>query len=201
MIEKFLINFPIFKVRFDEHDSLKNSLVEKIYKTNDSDWYNNKNNFNDRIDKTDWPIADDFTREWVKELIVPMYTQFNLFAHKMGYKNVVINKIWYQRYVNNNIHNWHIHGDNYSGVYYLELPENNKTSLTQFLYPDSLQESFCINAQEGDILFFPAFLIHRAPALQADKNKTIISWNLNFNSIGDSYTHDRERVEILNGNK
>lgn len=201
MIEKFLINFPIFKVRFDEHDLLKNSLVEKIYKTNDSDWYNNKNNFNDRIDKTDWPIADDFTREWVKELIMPMYNQFNLFAHKMGYKNVVINKIWYQRYVNNNIHNWHIHGDNYSGVYYLELPENNKTSLTQFLYPDSLQESFCINAQEGDILFFPAFLIHRAPALQADKNKTIISWNLNFNSIGDGYTHDRERVEILNGNK
>ena len=119
-----------------------------------------------------------------------------VFAQKNVYNKLTINNLWFQRYKKNSIHNWHVHGDNYTGVYYLELPKDNVSCLTEFLYPDNLEKSFSIDANEGDIIFFPSFLIHRAPSLQSKKTKTIISWNCNFNEIQSKYTYDRKNTKI-----
>tara|TARA_A100001201_G_scaffold58266_1_gene56051 strand:+ start:102 stop:707 length:606 start_codon:yes stop_codon:yes gene_type:complete len=197
IFEKYLINFPILKNKFKNHSLIQKDLLKLLSQSKDSSLYNDKDSFNDRFKKTDWPDAGCFDRPWVTKIFP--YLQFNLneFAKYLGYKEVMLNKIWYQQYENNNIHNWHIHGDNFSGVYYLSMPKKNKTAFTQFIYPDNLEKSFLIEAEEGDLIFFPSFLIHRAPALQASTDKIIISWNLNANSIQDKFTNDREKVEIL----
>ena len=37
--------------------------------------------------------------------------------------------------------------------------------------------------KEGDMVFFPSFIIHRSPRKSNTKNKTIISWNIDFEYI------------------
>tara|TARA_R110000765_G_scaffold12836_4_gene39262 strand:+ start:915 stop:1505 length:591 start_codon:yes stop_codon:yes gene_type:complete len=196
MIKQLRVNFPLFKSKFIDHEKIKNSVKEKIIQSD----FNSENILKDTIEKFDWKIADNFERAWVKEIIPSMYNQLNLFANKMGFKEVIIEKIWFQQYKKNSLHDWHVHGNNYTGVYYLELPENDITSLTQFLYPDNLKNGFCIDAKEGDILFFPSFLIHRAPYLQSSKKKIVVSWNCNFNGINEEFLKEIENLNFIEFN-
>jgi hypothetical protein len=193
MIKELKIKFPIFKTKFFEHEKLKESLIKKI---NESSFIDENYN-GDRINKFDWKISKNFNREWVKEIINPFYTQLNIFAKKMGYKRLIITDIWFQKYEKNSLHNWHVHGSNYTGVYYLKLPKDHKSTLTQFLMPDNLKERFSIEANEGDILFFPSFLIHRAPPLKSTKNKIIVSWNCEFTSPDEKYTQEEENIKVI----
>ena len=63
MIKAFEVSCPILKDVFPEHKTLKNSLYDKIKNTKDVGWFNHKDGYNDRIHRTDWPIADNFKRE------------------------------------------------------------------------------------------------------------------------------------------
>tara|TARA_Y100000004_G_C8808578_1_gene366592 strand:+ start:46 stop:633 length:588 start_codon:yes stop_codon:yes gene_type:complete len=193
MINEFKVKFPIYKTKFLEHENLKKSLIEKINISN----FEDKNYNDDSIDKFDWKISKDFERDWVKEIIVPIYSQLNIFAKKMGYKKVIINQIWFQKYKKNSVHNWHVHGDNYTGVYYLKLPTNHMSCYTQFLHPDNLNGRFSFKINEGEILFFPSFLIHRAPPLQSEDSKIIISWNCFFDGINEKYIQDKENIQFI----
>ena len=48
----------------------------------------------------------------------------------LGYEHYVIDAIWYQQYLEGDTHGWHTHGKTYSGVYYLEFPdESSRTEL------------------------------------------------------------------------
>lgn len=78
---------------------------------------------------------------------------------------------WFQQYFQNSSFGWHQHGGHWAVVYYLELPEMSES--TEFL-------NFDINLQEGDLIFFPTFLVHRSPIIKSDKRKTIIATNLDF---------------------
>ena len=47
----------------------------------------------------------------------------------------------------------------------------------------NINKKITIDAKEGDIVIFPSFIIHRAPKVQSDTRKTIVSFNLEFNLI------------------
>ena len=81
------------------------------------------------------------------------------------------------------MHNWHIHGENYTGVYYLELPDD--TPKTELI--DQYDKKITVKANEGDIVIFPSFIIHRGPKVLNDSRKTIISFNLEFEDIEFEY--------------
>ena len=91
--------------------------------------------------------------------------------------------MWYQQYTKNNTHGWHIHGENYTGVYYLEFPKGS--SKTELIDQYNIRKKITVNAKEGDIVIFPSFIIHRAPKIINDIRKTIISFNLQFNLINE----------------
>jgi hypothetical protein len=101
------------------------------------------------------------------------------------YKKAIIDKIWFQQYVNGNTHGWHTHGNNFTGVYYLELP--NDAPKTQLVNPFSQTEIFEPDVKEGKIIIFPSYVIHRAP-LVSNQNlrKTIISFNVDFENINEN---------------
>ena len=82
----------------------------------------------------------------------------------------------FQQYEKNSKHGWHIHGRNYTGVYYLQFDGTAKTQVWN-------NEIMNLNCEEGDIVMFPSFMIHRAPPVQNDKTKTIISFNIEFKDI------------------
>ena len=81
--------------------------------------------------------------------------------------------MWYQQYLEGDTHGWHIHGQHYTGVYYLEFPEGS--SKTEICSPFSLNKKQ-IDVKEGDFIVFPAHFIHRGLPNKTMR-KTIVSFN------------------------
>ena len=52
-------------------------------------------------------------------------------------KNVQLNDVWYQQYLEGDSHGWHVHSDHFTGVYYLEYPRG--CSKTEICSPYSLK--------------------------------------------------------------
>ena len=87
--------------------------------------------------------------------------------------------IWFQQYLEDGGHGWHIHGQHYTGVYYLEYSDG--CGKTEICSPYNLKR-MQIDVKEGDMIIFPAHWIHRGTA-NGKNRKTIISFN--FDIIAD----------------
>jgi len=83
-----------------------------------------------------------------------------------------INKYWFQQYFKGSDFNWHGHDQHWACVYYVELPD--PTEATEFL---NFRQ---FDIKEGDVIFFPTFLVHRSPMIKSDFRKTIIATNFKF---------------------
>lgn len=79
---------------------------------------------------------------------------------------------WFQQYFQNSDFGWHQHNGHWACVYYLELPEMSEA--TEFLNYGQF------NVKEGDVIFFPTFLVHRSPIIKSNQRKTIIATNVEF---------------------
>jgi len=97
----------------------------------------------------------------------------------LNYKFNIMN-MWYHQYTEYEIDgiSWHNHwpGSQWSAVYFVEVPVNK---FTEFLNPET-QETINVSAQDGDMVIFPSWMLHRAPKLETG-NKTIIAWNMDIN--------------------
>ena len=127
---------------------------------------------------TDWSQSEDLSRPWTQLLYPFLKNHFNQCAIKLNYQTFKMHNLWFQQYKKGDTHGWHVHGNNYTGVYYLELPE--KATKTELINQFSQNEKITIDAIEGQIVIFPSFIIHRAPRIIEDVRKTIISFNIDF---------------------
>jgi hypothetical protein len=96
-------------------------------------------------------------------------------AVALGYQKACIDEFWFQQYVNGDSHGWHTHGSNFTGVYYLELDAGSPR--TEIIEPARQNKKIVVDVNEGDVLMFPSYTIHRAPVIQNDVRKTIVSFN------------------------
>lgn len=131
------------------------------------------------ITRTDWQYGKDFSRPWVQYFLP--YLKQHLHQHLKPFDDFLIADIWFQQYDNQSQHGWHTHSHNFTGVYYVQLPPNVQTELIQ---PYS-NKIISLPVQQGDIVYFPSTVIHRAPPAS---NKTIISFNF------DAFYHYRNVV-------
>ena len=172
MIETILVPIKHFyaKARFNLHDQLRNVLLEQIEQTPDD-------GTNPNITKVDWAYGLNSDREWYKTIKPHIEFYMNEMGKPAWYKEATVHDLWVQQYTKNDVHTWHVHGQQFVGVYYLEFDAT--TPKTQFVEPIS-GNIYTIDVTEGDIIIFPSSLIHRAPVMQSDSRKTIISWNFNY---------------------
>ena len=133
---------------------------------------------------TDWSQSEDLSRPWTQLLYPFLKNHFNQCAVKLNYQTFKMHNLWFQQYEKGETHGWHIHGSNYTGVYYLELPA--KATKTELINQFSQKEKITIDATEGQIVIFPSFIIHRSPRIIEDVRKTIISFNIDFLLIQSS---------------
>jgi hypothetical protein len=131
--------------------------------------------YNDSVNKLDWSRARDFSRPWVKLLKPHIEDYLNKLAVALGYQSSIIDELWFQQYVNGDSHGWHTHGSNFTGVYYLELANNSPK--TEIIEPSKQNKKIVLDVNEGDIVMFPSYTIHRAPVIINDTRKTIVSFN------------------------
>jgi hypothetical protein len=173
-------NFPILIGKFNKHHKIKKNLLNLLKETNSETLKSIDNYYSDKISRLDWYDKTNWERKWVKYIINDLINHFKNQIKKINLLDVVINALWFQQYNKTDIHSWHVHGENYTGVYYVEFDE--KCPATQLIDPIT-NKLIKIKIKEGDIIMFPSFVIHRAPLLKEDTRKTIISFNLTFNNI------------------
>lgn len=131
--------------------------------------------YTDKVTNLDWSLAADFSRPWVQYFKPNLDVLLNDVVNSCGYKQCIIKDIWFQQYQISDTHGWHIHGHNFTGVYYLDLPTD--APKTQIVNPFNQEQILIPEVVEGDILIFPSYVIHRAPKIKENINKTIISFN------------------------
>tara|TARA_A100001015_G_C14619694_1_gene567463 strand:+ start:91 stop:645 length:555 start_codon:yes stop_codon:yes gene_type:complete len=166
----------ISKMAFEKHKDINEALLYLINKSPAEE--NINNNFNrTQIDRVDFNLSDNFERPWVKFLIEDLQDHFSKAIDEMGYRSYVIRKLWFQQYYKSGTHGWHIHHNNYTGVYFLEFKNSPATELIEQY---EQKNKFKLDVKEGDIILFPSFIVHKAPENKGDR-KTIISFNIDFN--------------------
>ena len=129
------------------------------------------------VSKSDWLVQGQFDRPYLdyfyKDVASPI--MINL-AQKFKAVNWRIGNGWYQQYRKGAYHKYHNHiNTNFTNVFYLELPDSNY----QTIIKDGNGKLISFKAKEGDLITFPAHLLHKSKP-NGVKRKTIISFNSNF---------------------
>ena len=185
MIKEYKIKSLILKQKFKNHKKFKKQILKHWEEGPDKEWAYRDDYYDDKLCKSDWPQAANWERPWIKYAAPSILQHLKIFAEHLGYQDIKLHKLWYQQYAFKDLHNWHIHDGSYSGVYYVELDKKSPT--TEFLCADDPKKSFIIEVEEGDMVFFPCFLMHRSGTNQGKKRKSIISWNTDFYNIQKQY--------------
>ena len=109
---------------------MKDTLLSMINNSYNDNLNVKDDYYGDEVHRLDWSKNLDYDREWIKYIKPRLQEHFEICANDLNYEGCMIKGMWYQQYVKNNTHAQHIHGDNYTGVYYLEHPEGSpKTEL------------------------------------------------------------------------
>ena len=178
-MKKILLKDFIFQGRVKDHELIRDELLSEIDKT-ESTTITRKPGSIDSVSRLDWDWAGDNERDWIQLFEKHFYSSIDEFLSMTPYKSIELTEMWFQQYVKCDMHNWHTHGEQYTGVYYLEFPEGSSRTELVFPYDHSHHR---IPVTEGDIIFFPAHVAHRGTTNFSDR-KTIISFNF---SIGNDY--------------
>jgi hypothetical protein len=168
---------PIVINSFNNFKSVKDNVLYLIEKEKNFKKEYIKN-LEVNISKSDYHDLQNFNRKWVVSLEQEISQNLMTLCLNLNFFGFKISGIWFQQYYENSEHGWHIHqGANYSGVFYLEMPEDGPK--TEFLNT-STNERFFLNMNEGDIAIFPSFALHRSPKNKSKNRKTIVSFNVDF---------------------
>jgi hypothetical protein len=188
-MKKILLKDFIFQGRVKDHDLIRDKLLSEIEKTNHTVIERSPGSI-DSISKLDWNWATDTDRSWTSLFEKYFCDAIDDFLSVTPYLSIELKEMWFQQYVKCDMHNWHTHGEQYTGVYYLEFPKGSSKTELVFPYDHSKHQ---IPVEEGDIIFFPAHVAHRGTTNFTDR-KTIISFNF---SIGNDY-EDILDFKVLN---
>ncbi|AXQ70555.1 2OG-Fe(II) oxygenase [Synechococcus phage S-T4] len=181
-----MIENKIWKYSLKNHKHIKETLLKEIEDI-DPNSLDKSTDEGSSIYKTDF-----FTRVNLPTKETPKYfsyyedniTDFYDHLHKLYYiPSLRIDNFWFQQYVQNDYHDWHIHPwSSLSYVYYVEL--DDPAYVTEF-FDTKTKKKYQPKAEEGDIIVFDSYLPHRAPKIKSSTRKTIISSNLSFNPCLD----------------
>jgi hypothetical protein len=147
-----------------------------------------------RITKYDYLMVDTVTnRPWVDFVTPKIMNVLSTMPNQLGWHLPEINSIWFQQYNTKDHHQWHPHcGCNWAGIYFLETPI--ESHITEYIEPFT-QKLFSFTAEEGDIVIFPAQLIHRSAAFLSANRKTVIAFN--FDQMHPNIMKKIEEEQLL----
>ena len=175
-MKKIKFNDCICHTKLKGHSEIKDLILSEIDNTDDEVLKTVSSYYSDNISKLDWSKAENFERSWTKILLPNFFETMDEVIGSMAYKGIRLVSMWYQQYSVGGTHGWHIHGQHFTGVYYLEHPEG--CSKTEICSPFDLK-SQTVDIVEGDCIVFPAHWIHRGQPNTGNR-KTIVSFNFDL---------------------
>ena len=197
-MKKIQINDCIVHDKIKEHLDIRDSILSEINKSSDGNLEQLDSFYTDSISKLDWNNSANLERPWLKIFLPVFLKNLQEPIASIGYAKAVIKNVWYQQYLEGDTHGWHIHGEHFTGVYYLEFPEG--CSQTEIVSPYDFKVKK-IDVVEGDFIVFPAHCIHRGLP-NTKKRKTIISYNFSIDGspIEGRNSLDLNKIKKLNPN-
>ena len=182
---KSKIDCPYVIGKFEKHEELKDLVLAAI---NEQKEFEHLIETEDSVDITrcDWTTSRwDYNRKWFQLLQPYWHDHMTSVSKELGYEFFKLKEIWFQQYEQSSHHGWHVHGSNWTNVYYLELPTDSPK--TEYISPYTQTDIHTFDIKEGDILTFPSLVIHRAPINLSKGRKTIISWNMDTELVPKLY--------------
>ena len=129
----------------------------------------------------DLSLRSDYKPGYRKILHDTVHPYLKEYARTLGMGVDRYSPQWFQQYTTGTSFGWHQHNMHFAYIYYLELPDPDES--TEFLQYGRF------NVQEGDLLVFPSWFVHRSADIKSDKRKTILAGNVEFKV-------DRELIKI-----
>tara|TARA_B100000085_G_C18339477_1_gene429696 strand:+ start:102 stop:674 length:573 start_codon:yes stop_codon:yes gene_type:complete len=188
MMDKIaLFSTNIWKVNVEEWKNVKNDILDLI--PNISDNYSSAGRSANQF-KQYKPFYTDYFdldseqlseyRNKFLDLVSPYIKKFAKLTPKQRISS--IRHVWCQKYGKLSHHRVHDHGSvGYSAVFYASVDESSGSG-TYFIssYIDEYGErpEFKIKVKEGDLVFFPSYLLHGSPLNESNKERIIISFNM-----------------------
>lgn len=164
----------IFIHKVDNFKNHKSKIIDLINKTPS----NSLNETDAQIIDSDWNLSDNNSKyyfPYLKENILNNF--FKDFLKNKKFKNIEVNKIWFQVYSKDDYHGLHTHPHcHFTNIIYVNLPNQN----TQTKVYDFNGSIINLELNEGDILTIPAFFKHESPKNNFYDKKIIISFNTNI---------------------
>jgi len=164
------INTPIFILTVPEHNRYKDQLLKLIDEMPNLPF--------EGVTKTDWPLPQSFKRKYLELFYAKVIrSSMNKLQDHFKAGKWYIGNAWFQQYDKDSYHQWHNHtSTNWTNSYFLELPDAQfKTEIK------NENEILEYEIKEGQLLCFPAYLLHRSKP-NGNKRKTVIAFNSNFGS-------------------
>ena len=141
--------------------------------------------FNDKIpsEKHDNLTYSDYGMGKSYPEFVDMLEPYLKIFHDTVFKYQKINGPWCQKQLSGDYHPTHDHGSvGYSAVFYAKMnPDVHSGTdfVSPFPYPiDGGVQSRSFKTNEGDLVFFPAHLLHSSIPHKSDEERIIFSFNL-----------------------
>lgn len=165
-----MIQNLIYKSSILNYSTVKESIIAAIksskYLDNDS---KTEKHF------TDYHISTDIPRIYESLILGHIYNHMRSFQQDFNFNGINLHHMWFQWYPPGGFHDWHVHPlCHFTNVCYINLPDHQaKTEIK-----DINHNIISIDVKEGDILTFPAFLLHRSPI--STQEKIIIAFNTNI---------------------
>ena len=188
-MKKIRVEDCICHSKIKDHLKIRDSILYEILRSKSDSLKVTDRYYSDNISRLDWSLARDLSsRKWVSILLPSFMDEVTRVMGSMAYNEVELFEMWYQQYLKGDKHGWHIHGQHYTGVYYLEYPKG--CSKTEVCSPFNFNKKQ-LDVEEGDIIIFPAHFIHRGLP-NSNFRKTIISFNFDviYTDIqGEDETH------------
>ena len=164
--------FNLYKIKnFNYHKQKLINLIDQI-PTNRCDIDGCK------ISHSDWNLHSNKSKEYKEYFFNNIYQDFGKqICKNFNCDYTKIESLWFQVYKKNDFHPLHRHGlSNFTNILYLNLP--TKKTVTKIFDLNKKQLDFKI--EEGDILTFPAFLLHQSPINIDENPKYIIAFNMDI---------------------
>lgn len=134
------------------------------------------------IYKQDWTLPESYDKKYLKTFHYMISPYMDKLSSDMYCRSWKIYNTWFQQYIENDMHSWHVHtGANFTNVYFLELPDNSIA--TELFDPYTKKILKIDSVKEGDLLTFSGCYIHRGPKNTTNKRKTIISFNSSYDDV------------------
>ena len=120
--------------------------------------------------------------DYVNEFTNIFKEEFQKFGNEFNYRKLNIKDIWTVVYNQHDYQTPHHHGTmGWSGILYYEYTQEQPSTIFMQPWHDlktGATKLRGLETKEGDMVFFPSFIVHFCPSNHLKKKRKIISWDL-----------------------